>query len=118
MRVLPFLRDALGDHAPIDRYELVAELADGIFGIGVPNQEIFFHGVGWKFALTENKAPGGEPYKAWDAMERLVGRVMEKCGISPAEVEMRLALRGVPWRGTRIYRSPENRDGTNTNPSG
>ena len=94
MRVWPPLKDELGEYAPLDRYELVAKLADGCFGYNVIglDRKVFFISNGK--IMAEDVASEHEPRKIRDAMENLIGKIFREHGISPNEVEMRLALKG------------------------
>jgi len=90
MSILPKLREALGVHAPIDRYRVVAELAGGHFGMLTPDSMLVFFGGGDKSYIYTNVGPDS----ICVAMDRLVEKVMTKYGITQSEVEMRLELNG------------------------
>jgi len=98
MRILPHLKEELGDSTRINtRYELVAELADGVFGLDDNPYEpaVFFSKPKGKSQdLGEAVVPKDGQCGVLDAMDRLAERVVSRYGISPNEVKMRLALRG------------------------
>ena len=97
MRILPHLKEELGNSTRIiTRYELVAELADGVFGLddNLYEPPVVFFSRRKSSALRERVIPEDGQCGVLDAMDRLVERVMTKHRISPNEVKMRLALRG------------------------
>ena len=90
MSILPHLKEVLGVQAPIDRYEVVAKLAGGQFGLNPLDPMSIFFGDGDKTYIHTSVGPDS----ICVAMDRLVEKVMAKCGITQSEVEMRLKLRG------------------------